>query len=53
VKVNTDESKNLAKKHNVTSVPRLLFMKDGVIIDQIVGVVGKEAIQEKVDALNS
>lgn len=53
VKVNTDENQNLAVQHNITSIPKLLFMKDGQVVDQVVGLVGKDVIQGKIDALNN
>ena len=53
VKVNTDENAGLASKHNISSIPKLLFMKDGQIVDQLIGLVSKQAIQSKIDALNN
>lgn len=52
VKVDAVENKALAAKYNVTSVPKLLFMKDGQVIDQIGGLVSKQVIQSKIDDLN-
>ena len=37
VKVNVDESKDLAQKFKVRSIPMLVVMKDGNIIDQTLG----------------
>lgn len=51
VKVNTDVCPNLATEHNVTAIPKLLFMKDGKVIDQITGLASQEVIQNKVNAL--
>lgn len=51
VKVNVDENHNLAAQYQVTSIPRLLFMKDGKVVDQCLGLVNKATIQGKVDAL--
>lgn len=51
VKVNTDENQQLAVQHNIAAIPRLLFMKDGVVVDQLTGMASKETIQKKVDAL--
>jgi len=53
VKVNTDENQALAVQHNISSIPKLLFMKDGQIVDQLTGLVSKQAIQSKIDALNN
>ena len=53
VKVNTDENPNLAAKYSISSIPRLLFMKDGKVVDQLAGLVSKQTIQSKVDALKA
>ena len=51
-KVNVDDNQDLAATYNVTAIPKLLFMKDGQVVDQMVGLPKKEAIQEKVNKLN-
>jgi len=53
VKVNTDENPNLAAEYSISSIPRLLFMKDGKVVDQLAGLVRKQTIQSKVDALKA
>ena len=53
VKVNTDDNQNLAVQHNITSIPKLLFMKDGQVVDQLTGLVSRQTIQNKIDALNN
>ncbi|TLD71785.1 thioredoxin [Phragmitibacter flavus] len=50
-KVNVDEASNLAAQFNVRSIPMLVFFKDGVQKDTIVGVQSKGAILSKVQAL--
>jgi thioredoxin 1 len=50
-KVNTDENNELAMKFRIMSIPALLFFKDGVQVDQIVGGVPKPMIKSKIDAL--
>jgi len=52
VKVDTDQNSNLAVKYNVSAIPKLLFMKDGQVVDQLTGLVNKETIQSKIDALS-
>lgn len=49
-KVNVDEHPELAARYNVRSVPTVLFLKDGRILDQIVGFVPKGMLREKIDA---
>ena len=49
-KVNTDEQQDLAVKYGVRSVPTILFMKDGEIVDQVIGAQSKQALADKVNA---
>lgn len=51
VKVNVDNSPNLAAKFNVRSIPMLLYIKDGAVKDTSVGVLSKDAIANKVAAI--
>jgi len=50
-KVNVDEHQQLAAKYGVRSIPMLLFMKGGEVKDQGVGVMPKEAMIQKLNAL--
>ena len=43
-KVNIDEENELASQFNVMSIPTILAIKDGEVIDKKVGVQAKEAI---------
>ena len=49
-KVNTDEQQDLAVKYGVRSVPTILFMKDGEIVDQVIGAQSKQALADKINA---
>ena len=49
VKLNVDESQNLAIKYGITTIPTLLIFKNGQLADQIVGLVPKEEITKKLD----
>ncbi|MGC8783345.1 MAG: thioredoxin [Armatimonadota bacterium] len=51
VKVNVDEEPELALRYGIQSIPTLLFFKDGKVQDMIVGVVPKQTIIEKLEAL--
>jgi len=52
VKVNVDENRALAGKFNVTSIPMMLFFKDGEVKDTVVGAgTPKDALQQKLEAL--
>lgn len=51
-KVNVDDARELAVKYKVRSIPYLLFFKDGVVKDEIVGAsVTKEQLKAKLLAL--
>ena len=48
-KCNTEEAMELAAQYNISSIPRLLFFKDGELLHTISGAVGEETLQESVD----
>jgi thioredoxin 1 len=50
VKVNVDEEQSLAQKFNISSIPTLLFFKNGQIKEQIVGLTSKKILVEKIAA---
>ena len=52
VKVDTDESPNLAVRFKVSSIPCLVIMKDGVEVDRMIGVQSLQMLQERVDKWN-
>lgn len=52
-KVNVDENNTSAAKYGVRSIPTVIFLKDGVVVDKMVGLNTKEALQEKIDSLKS
>ncbi len=45
-KLNVDENPQLAQTYRIMAIPTLLFFKDGKVVDQIVGLVPKEEIEE-------
>ncbi|XOB62350.1 thioredoxin [Campylobacterota bacterium DY0563] len=49
-KVNTDEQQDLAVKFGVRSVPTILIMKNGEIVDQVIGAQPKQALADKISA---
>ncbi|HOH97080.1 MAG TPA: thioredoxin [Candidatus Cloacimonadota bacterium] len=50
VKVNIDESPEIAGKYSIMSIPTLLVFVNGAITDQIVGLVQKDKIMDKLKA---
>lgn len=47
-KVNTDENSELSVRFGITSIPCVLFIKDGKVVDKQVGVVPKSALESKI-----
>jgi len=50
-KMDVDDNSNLAMRYSVRGIPTLLFFKDGEVVDQLVGVVSKQLIADKLNAL--
>lgn len=50
-KVNTDENRGVASKYSIMSIPTILFIKDGKVVDTVVGAMPKTALEEKINAL--
>ncbi|MGM9924562.1 MAG: thioredoxin [Bacillus sp. (in: firmicutes)] len=48
VKVDVDENQETAGKFGVMSIPTLILLKDGEIVDKVVGFQPKEALAELV-----
>ena len=48
-KVNTDEARQLAGKFGISSIPALFIMKDGEIVDRMVGAVPKDKLSAALD----
>ena len=49
-KVNVDENQELAAKFHIRSIPTLLVFKGGAVQEQMVGVMGKNDLLEKLNA---
>ncbi|WP_313129987.1 thioredoxin [Anaerocolumna sp.] len=50
-KLNVDESPKTAEKYRVMTIPTLLFIKNGQVLDTVVGVIPKAQITEKLEKL--
>lgn len=50
-KLNTDDGSNTSAKYHITSIPTIIFFKDGEIMGQTVGLQSKAALQEKLNSL--
>ncbi len=53
VKIDVDETPDIAQRYSVMSMPTLLFFKDGKVMDQMVGVQSKGTIQSKLEELKA
>ena len=49
--VNVDEHPTLAARHEIRSIPTVLFVKDGTVADRVVGAVPRAQIEAKLAAL--
>lgn len=50
-KVNVDSESDISAKYGITSIPTLLFFKDGEIVDKHVGSASKSQLEEKLNSL--
>jgi len=49
-KVNIDEHPALAARYGIRSIPTILFIKSGEVVDQVIGAVPQAQIKKKMDA---
>ncbi|MDY0051111.1 MAG: thioredoxin [Aliarcobacter sp.] len=50
-KVNSDTEEELAAKFGVRSIPTILFMKNGKVVDQLIGASPKQVFVDKINSL--
>ena len=50
-KVNVGESQELAQKYNVSSIPNLTIFKNGKVINQFIGSLSEDELEEKLNSL--
>ena len=50
-KVNTDKEQDLAVKYGIRSIPTIIFMKNGEVVDQLIGATSKQALTDKINSL--
>jgi thioredoxin 2 len=48
VKVNVDENQGLAVRYNAMSIPTMVVLRDGEVVDRIVGALPKPALAAKI-----
>jgi thioredoxin 1 len=49
-KVNVDQNPGISAKYGIRSIPTILFIKNGEVVDKSVGAVPKASLTEKLDA---
>jgi thioredoxin len=49
-KLNTDENQHTAARFHIDAIPAMLIFRDGQMVDQIVGLQPKHAIQARLEA---
>ena len=50
-KVNVDENTNVAQQYRVMRIPTILLIKNGQVVDQVVGAVPKAQLTGKIDSI--
>lgn len=50
-KINSDEEQELVAKYGIRSIPTILFMKNGEVVDTIIGASSKQALIDKINSL--
>lgn len=50
-KLNVDENPTVAGEYRVMGIPTLLFFRSGKLVDKVVGVVPKKALQDKIETI--
>ena len=50
-KVNVDSESDISAKYGITSIPTLLFFKNGEIVDKHMGTASKTQLEEKLNSL--
>ena len=51
IKINTDEEEDLAKEYKVMTLPTVLFIKNGEILERLVGFQTKEELEALINEL--
>ncbi len=51
IKINTDEEEDLAKEYKVMTLPTILFIKNGEILERLVGFQTKEELEALIKEL--
>ncbi|GHT66133.1 thioredoxin [Bacteroidia bacterium] len=50
-KVDVDSNNDITAQYGIRNIPTVLFFKDGVLVDKVVGATAKSTFTAKLDAL--
>ncbi|MCL1885975.1 MAG: thioredoxin [Dehalococcoidia bacterium] len=50
-RMNVDENKTVPAKYHVMSIPNMIFLKNGEVVDTAIGALPESALQSKVESL--
>ncbi|MCT4596566.1 MAG: thioredoxin [Vallitalea sp.] len=50
-KLNVEQNGEIAQKYKVMSIPTMLLIKDGKVVDTVVGAVPKQQLESKIDSV--
>ena len=50
-KLNVDNNPTVSVNYSITSIPAILFIKGGKVVDKQIGVVPKSVLEKKINAL--
>jgi thioredoxin 1 len=50
-KINVDENSGLSTKYGIRGVPTILFIKDGEVVDRMVGLKNRNELIEKINTI--
>lgn len=50
-KIDVEESESLAAQFGVRNIPTVVFIKDGQVVDKVVGAASKSSFEEKLKAI--
>jgi thioredoxin 2 len=51
VKVNVDDNAGIARAYDASSIPTLVFLRNGTVVDRVVGAQPEPALATRIDAL--
>lgn len=50
-KINVDDNPEIVSKYNIRNIPAILFIKNNIVVDKIIGSLPKNKILEKINIL--